>query len=401
MLQEDSVLRDRINRLVDQSKDKILEHLEALVNIQSGTSNIEGVNHVIDKCQESFESLGFFVQRKSKKNFGAHLIAKGPSSPGAKILVIGHADTVFPPEQPQRFFKRKGHKCWGPGVLDMKGGLVCAIKGLELLHNAYGGLRNRIVVIVNSDEEVGSTSSRPYIEAEAKKADFVLIMEPSLSRRTVVIARAGNARYYLTIHGRAAHVCNPDKGVSAIKELAYKIIALEDISNLKNDTMINVGVVEGGIAHNVLSPSASATIDLRFGNLENGVKAIQRIQEITNKSYVAGTQSKIEGDIGRPPMTPGPGVQPLFSVLKQIAAQNRWRLGHAYSRAVSDANFTSDVGVPTMDGLGPCGDYAHSEKEFIYTESLFERCKFIGQILGTDYAGILPKLRGIRSKPNM
>ena len=125
--------------------------------------------------------------------------------------------------------------------------------------------------------------------------------------------------------------------------------------------------------------------------------AIQRIQEIANKSYVEGTQSKIEGDIGRPPMTPGPGVQPLFSVLKQIAAQNRWRLGQAYSRAVSDANLTSDLGVPTMDGLGPCGDYAHSEKEFIYTESLFERCKFIGQILGADYAGILPKLREIRS----
>lgn len=355
MLQEDSVLRDRINRLVDQSKDKILEYLEALVNIQSGTSNIEGVNHVIDKCQKSFESLGFFIQRKSKKNFGAHLIAKGPSSPGAKILVIGHADTVFPPEQAQRFFTRKGHKCWGPGVLDMKGGLVCAIKGLESLQKTCGGLRNRIVVIFNSDEEVGSTSSRPYIEAEAKKADFVLVMEPSLSRRTVVIARAGNARYYLTIRGRAAHVCNPDKGVSAIKELAYKIIALEDISNLKNDTMINVGVIEGGIAHNVLLPLASATIDLRFGNLENGLTTIQRIQEITNKSYVAGTQSKIEGNIGRPPMTPGPGVQPLFSVLKQIATQNGWRLGQAYSRAVSDANFTSDLGVPTMDGLGPWG----------------------------------------------
>jgi glutamate carboxypeptidase len=385
---------NELNRLIDQWRGKILRYLEALVNIQSGTKNPAGVDRAIDMCQASLDSLGFAGTRKRTRNFGAHLIANSPSARGAKILVIGHADTVFPPDGPHRLFKKEGHKCFGPGVLDMKGGLTCLISGLEALQKTNGSLPNRVTVIINSDEEVGSPSSRPYIEAEAKKSDFVLIMEPSLSRWTLVTARSGSARFALTVRGRAAHVCRLNEGASAIRELAHKILAVEGITNLERGITVSVGTVEGGVARNVVPPSASANIDLRFRNMEDGYEAMERIKEIAKTVSVPRTRTKLQGGIGRPPMMETPASQHLFAHLKKLVAHNGWRLRRGHNTGVGDANFTANLGIPTVDGLGPYGNYGHSERECIFTESLFERCKLIGQILGADFSQVLPNLKG-------
>jgi glutamate carboxypeptidase len=329
-----------------------------------------------------------------EKNLGSHLIAVSPPAPGAKILVIGHADTVFPPEGPQLLFKHHGDKCFGPGVMDMKGGLVCLIHGLEALLKTTGTFPNRVTVIINSDEEVGSPSSRPYIEAEARRSDFVLIMEPALTRWTVVTARSGAARFALTVRGRAAHVCRLNEGASAIRELAHKILALERITDLEKGISVCIGTIEGGVARNVVPPFASASIDLRFKNKREGNKAIQRIKEVAQTSFTPGTHTKIEGGIGRPPMVLTPASQHLFVILKKLVAPNEWRLRQGHNSGVSDGNFTANLGVPTVDGLGPYGNYGHSEREYIFTESLFERCKLIGLILGADFSQFLATLKG-------
>ncbi len=384
---------NNLNAMIDQLRPRILWYVERLVNIQSGTRNPEGVNRVIDICQASLEAMGFTSTRKREKNFGSHLIAESPLAPGAKILVIGHADTVFPPEGPHRLFQQRGDKCLGPGVLDMKGGLACLIYGLEALLKTNGTFPNRVTVIINSDEEVGSPSSRPYIESEAKRSDFVLVMEPALTRWTVVTARSGAARFTLTVRGRAAHVCRLNEGASAIRELAHKILALEGITDLEKGVSVCVGTIKGGVARNVVPPSASASIDLRFRNRQDGVGAIQRIKEVTKTSSTPGTHTKIEGGIGRPPMTVTPYSQHLFAILKKLVAPNGWRLRQGHNSGVGDGNFTSNLGVPTVDGLGPCGNYGHSEREYIFTESLFERCKLIGLILGADFSEFLATLK--------
>jgi glutamate carboxypeptidase len=391
--EEGWVQPNELNAVIDQLRPRILWYLERLVNIQSGTKNPDGVSRVIDICQASLDAMGFTSTRVRKKNFGSHLIAVSPPAPGAKILVVGHADTVFPPEGPHFLFKQRGDRCFGPGVMDMKGGLVCLIYGLEALLKTNGTFPNRVTVIINSDEEIGSPSSRPYIEAEARRSDFVLIMEPALTRWTLVTARSGAARFALTVRGRAAHVCRLNEGASAIRELAHKILALERITDLKKGISVCIGTIEGGVARNVVPPFASASIDLRFRNKREGDKAIQRIEELAHASFTPGTHTKIEGGIGRPPMMATPASQHLFAILKKLVAPNGWRLRQGHNSGVSDGNFTANLGVATVDGLGPYGNYGHSERECIFTESLFERCKLIGLILGADFSEFLATVK--------
>jgi len=393
------LLRDEIKRLIDQSRRDILGDLARLVNIQSGTTNPAGVNRVIDWCQEALEPLGVVGQRKPQKNFGAHLVARSRPAKGARILVIGHADTVFGPDEPRRTFASREAKCFGPGVFDMKAGLICLIHGLKALLRIKGRLDNQLTVIINADEEVGSPSSRPFIETEAKKADLGLIMEPALGRWRVVTSRGGSARYGLTVRGRAAHVCRRQKGVSAVHELAHKILALEQLTDLERETLVTVGLVNGGVARNMVPPLAHATIDLRFRTNEDGADLRRRIEEVARTSFLPGARTRLRGGSGRPPMISTPATQELFAFLKNLAAQNGWRLRQGHNSGVGDANFTSRAGLPTVDGLGPHGNHAHSEREFIYTESLFERCRFIGQILAADLGPLSAKLRDEARRP--
>jgi len=380
---------DELNQYIDQAGPAMLADLERLVNQNSGSTNYQGVERVIDACRGILTPLGFSCTKKARPGQVVNLVARGPKSRGVRILALGHADTVFPPEEPQRFFRSLGKKCYGPGVFDMKGGLIALFYALKAL-KAKIGYPNRINVLINGDEERSSQFSQPLIEAEARRADLVLVMEPALGRWTVATERSGTARYLLSVTGRAAHVGrDPEKGVSAIREMAHKVIALEGLNDFPKGIHVNSGLIQGGIARNVVPPRAEAAIDVRFRHESDAEQVLAAIEEIAARTFLPGTRTRLAGGYRRPPLETSPGGRQFFQLAKKIAARNGWRLKQGRTGGASDGNFAARLGLPTLDGLGPAGAHAHSEKEFIITESLFERAKLIGQILAADFGSLL------------
>jgi glutamate carboxypeptidase len=389
---------ERIRTYSENHRKDLLPHLKTLVNISSGTTNPEGVNEVIGYFQRFLDGLGFSSRREGQPGLAANLVSTSPGNHGARILAMGHADTVFPLEQPRREFQRKQDKCFGPGVYDMKGGLVALLCGLKALKEATGGFPNRITVMINGDEEITSPSSKGIIKALAAKTDFGLVMEPGLSRMRFVTRRSGLTKCILRVKGRAAHSgSQPWNGASAVRDLAEKIPHLEDLSDRERGINVNVGLIRGGMARNVVPPFAEAEIDVRFRTGQQGEEVMTHIRKIAEMVYVPGTKTRIETIKGRPPLIPTPAAMELMKVFRGIAASNGWRLSHGRAGGCSDGNFASSFGLPTLDGLGPIGRHAHSEREFIYTESLFERTLLASQILGADYAHLLPVLREMRN----
>jgi glutamate carboxypeptidase len=389
---------ERIRTYCANHRKDLLPHLKTLVNISSGTTNPEGVNEVIGYCQRFLDALGFSSRREGRPGLAANLVSTSPGNHGARILAMGHADTVFPLEQPRREFQRKQDKCFGPGVCDMKGGLVALLCGLKALKEVSGGFPNSITVMINGDEEITSPSSKGIIKTLALKADFGLVLEPGVSRMRVVTRRSGLTKCILRVKGRAAHSgSKPWNGASAVRDLAEKIPRLEDLSDRERGINVNVGLIRGGMARNVVPPFAEAEIDVRFRTGQQGEEVMAHIRKIAEMVDVPGTKPRLKTIHGRPPLIFTPAAMELMKLYRSIATWNGWHLSHGRAGGCSDGNFASFFGLPTLDGLGPTGGHAHSEREFIYTESLFERTLFASQILGADYMHLLPVLREMRN----
>lgn len=298
-----------------------------------------------------------------------------------QILILCHFDTVWPlGEIERRPWREENGKLFGPGAFDMKGGIVQTLFALRTL--AANGLQPKrpVTVLLNSDEEIGSHTSRPYIEEEARRSAATLVLEPAMPDGAVKTWRKGVGGFEVKVTGVAAHAgADPEKGVSAIQELAQVILRLHAMTDLQAGTTLNVGVVRGGSRANVVAAEAVADVDLRVMTAAEGERVVREVLAL--RPVTPGAKLEITGGLNRPPMERKPGNVALYETARRLAAEVGIDLRESGTGGGSDGNFTAALGCPTLDGLGPLGDGSHSLGEHVIAAGLPERAALLAALL--------------------
>lgn len=356
-----------------------LELLETLVNIDSPTGDTEGFHRIGEIIAPYFQSLGFEWKVLIGPDGSRHFYtSRGTGTP---VLLVAHLDTVFPKGTvAKRKFTLEGEIARGPGVSDCKSGVVTVIGAMERLF-AQGDTNKPVACLFNTDEETGSLGSRSFIEDLARDSRAVLVAEPADGEK-ITLTRKGIGRYFLKIQGRAAHSgANYEAGRNAILEMAHKIIAIQNLTDLQSGMTLNVGLVQGGTRVNVVPEFAEAEIDLRLTAPEQEAKVLADLQRIVDTSTVPDTKAVLSGEVTRPPWPVFPKNQELYERYNQVAKSLGYELGVYHSGGGSDANFTGALGVPTIDGVGPIGSGHHSEAEVMDVHSLERRTILLAEFL--------------------
>lgn len=359
----------------EQEQFKLLEELVLQPSFSRYKAGVDAVGRLI---ATSLQGTGMNLETVAENELGDQLIFRSPGyrAGGPSVLLVGHMDTVFPLDSGFNFYRENGKKVHGPGVIDMKGGLVVAVSALKALAGCGLLKEMPLTFICNSDEEIGSPSSARLILAEAEKSTFGLGFECGGLGGEVVTGRKGKMGYRLTIQGRAGHAAfaGPDKA-SAVLELAHKVIALEKLNNPQRRIVVNVGVVNGGIGPNSIAESATALIDTRFLEQKDAVETGEQIARIVAEPVVKGTAADLQATSSRLPMEQSAANRKLFRLIQKesellgVSCQEELRSG------VSDANTMAEAGIPVVDGLGPIGDFDHSDREYMVRDSLPARTK--------------------------
>ena len=370
-----------------ERRDQIVSTIRDLVEIESPSDNKAAVDHVAEAVAERFSRLGGEIRFHRAKDFGSHLQVNFGGKSAKPVLLLGHYDTVYPlgtlATMPCGI---AGNKLTGPGVLDMKSGIALmlhAIAALQEWHTEgwHGVLLRPVTVLLVSDEEVGSGSSRAITEALAKRAAAVLVLEPSYGRQGAVkTARKGVGDYLLKVTGKAAHAgLDFQKGVNAIRELARQIERVSGFTDIKKELTVNVGVVSGGSRTNVVPAQAEAQIDVRIARLKDAAGIDKKMRSL--RPFNRQCKIEISGGINRPPMERTAGVAALYAQAAAIARELGWKLGEAAVGGGSDGNFTAGLGIPTLDGLGGVGGGAHAAHEHILISELPPRAALLAGLI--------------------
>jgi glutamate carboxypeptidase len=369
-----------------RKQSQLLDLTTRLVRAESPSDDKAAVDACMDLAAAQAKSLGGRVKRHRQREHGDVLELRfGPRKPSGRILLLGHLDTVWPlgtlKTMPCRIRpdSEGNSRLWGPGSLDMKAGVAMAFTALEMLLEA-SQLTSEIVLQLNSEEEVGSPISRPITEKLALESSAVYVLEPpqGLAYKT---SRKGTGNWRLTAKGLAAHAgVDFTRGRSAILELARQIEKVSAWTDLKKGTTVNVGVIGGGTKSNVIPAEAWAEVDVRVAKRADGPRLEKRFSALkpTPKS---GVSLVIEGGINRPPMERTRGTVKLFRRAQALAAELDWQLTEAGTGGASDGNFTSALGVPTLDGMGAVGEGAHATHESILIEHLAPRTALLAAML--------------------
>lgn len=364
---------------LDQQRPAMTALLETLVNIDSGSYNKAGVDAVGRAIEDWFAAEGIPTDRVPHGEFGDCVRAHVSGGEGNRpVLLMGHRDTVFPDgEAARRPFTVDGDIAYGPGVADMKAGLVMNAFVLAAFKR-FGGAPYPLMGLYTSDEEIASPSSRPVIETEARNARAVFNAEPGRESGNVVTGRKGASFFKIRITGVPAHSGGQhEKGISAIGELAAKVTALHALTDYAVGTTVNVGIVSGGSAVNMVAPHAEAGIDVRFKTMAARDAVWQRITEILEAAYVPGTTTEITESRGFLPLTQSPESREIFDVYTRAGADVGLTIGGEFSGGSADSGFTAQVGAPTVCGTGPIGGRAHTPEEFMRLDSMVPRAKTV------------------------
>ena len=371
----------RILEYLLAEQEAMIETLAGLVALDSPSHDRQAVNRVADFMSEALagQAVGARVERLPQAAFGDHLRASWGEGP-RQVLLLGHMDTVWPVGEAQkRPFRVEEGRATGPGSFDMKGGLVVGLYALRALHAL--GLRpvHRLVLVLNSDEECGSPTSRATIEKEGRRSVASLVLEPS-REDALVTWRKGVGRFQLEIQGVASHSgAAHERGVSAVEELAHQVLRLESMTDYGRGTTVNVGVVQGGSKVNVRPAVARAEIDLRVTAAEEGQRMARTILGL--EPVHPGTTLAVSGGMNRPPWETSPGGERLFEQARRAGARLGMELWPAGTGGGSDGNFTAALGTPTLDGLGPVGEDAHALTEWLDVGSLPARSALLAELL--------------------
>ena len=365
---------------LEQHRQEVMDFLKTLVEINSFSGNPSGVNRVGKMLADFLNPMGVEQTVHERKEIGSHYRFTSPSAQGgAKLLFLVHLDTVFPEDCGFTQFRVDGDKAFGPGVIDMKGGIVVLCFALKMIHDLCLNHPFEYTIMAVSDEEIGSEDSRSLTEAAASGKDYAFCFECGGSNGELVTARKGVGTFVIDIEGKAAHAGNSYAlGIDANGELAHKLLAVRGLTNLERGTTVNIGQIKGGIGANTISPSAQMKIDLRFEEPAEGERVFRELTRITQTSFVTGSQSVLSGKIQRPVMVETEDTRQFLTRISEVAGRPipKERRG-----GVSDANFTAALGVPTLDGFGPLGRNDHTHNEYLLLDSLFERIELLGRIL--------------------
>jgi glutamate carboxypeptidase len=367
---------DTITDFLKGQEPEMFRLLREMVLIQSSSYNKKGIDRIVSLIQSAFKNNKVFCQVVEQKTFGNHLIVRSfhKATPRTQVFLVGHMDTVFPEDTTFNWYKEDKKNSYGPGVNDMKGGLVAGIFAIKALE--FAGLLKKIPItfLFNSDEEIGSINSRKLIENEAKNSAFAFVLESGGLAGKIVTGRKGNISAKLDIEGKACHAAYAVKNkASAILELAHKTIAFESLNDHKRGITVNVGKIKGGIGSNTVPENSTAFIDFRFSSVEDKKYLEGKINDIRLKQHTPDTSCKIEILTSRNPMNQSTANRELFNTVKNVAKSLNLALKEEFRPGVSDANFIAHQNIPVIDGLGPNGGKDHTENEYMIKESLFQR----------------------------
>ncbi len=365
---------------VASKEEEMLKELEQLVNIDSGSYTKEGIDKIITKYEEIYTGLGFETNIKENKENGNNLIARRSGELAGNWLFLAHVDTVFPEgTAAKRPFKldKESDKAYGPGVCDMKSGVVILKTVLETLITSDTKLPD-LVVLLNGDEEIGSPTSRELIEDAGSEATTCFVLEPGRQNGDMVIARKGAGIYELIVSGRAAHAgSNHQDGISAIEELTYKIQDVHKLTDYEQGITLNVGKIAGGERPNIVADNARAEIDLRITEPEQAEEIDKKLREIAAKEYLSGAKTLLKGGLNRPPMEKSQESERIFNIFAEVGKSLGIDLEEKLTGGASDGNFVSGLGVPTLDALGAVGGGNHSDQEYIELSTLVRRAQIL------------------------
>ncbi len=373
-----SPLEARITGWLAEQEPAMLALLAEAVNTDSGSYDKAGVDAVGDCFVRFFESQGLLVEKERHDTYGDAIHVRLDDTPSNEkpVLLMGHRDTVFPKgEAARRPFRIEDGKAYGPGVADMKGGLVLNAFVLAAFKR-FGGNPAPLAGLITSDEEIASPACRSVIERTARAARCVFNSEPGRPSGNVVTGRKGGVFMRFEVTGKAAHSGgNFEKGISAIGEIAHKIVALHGLTDLKRGITVNVGLVSGGQSVNTTAPHAEGRIDLRYVAPADRAYALDAIQRIIDTPTVPGTTAGLEILGEFLPLTKPEGSADLFATYTAAAADAGLSVEGEFSGGCADSGFTTGVGCPTICATGPVGANAHTPEEFLVVESLVPRAQ--------------------------
>jgi glutamate carboxypeptidase len=382
---ETAVLRS----LVEARLPAFLAELEMLVNVDCGSYTPNGVNLVADHVATALAGLGADVKRVPHEpeaggtQLGDIVIGELQGDvAGPRIMLIGHMDTVFDPgTAAERPFRRDGDIARGPGVTDMKAGLLAGLHAVAVLHDA--GFRPTITFVANPDEEIGSPFSTPFIRQLAPGHEAVLVLECARANGDIVSARKGIADTHVTFIGRAAHAgVEPEKGRSAILAAAHSVVDLHGLNGRWPTVTVNAGVIHGGTRPNVVPERCEIQVDLRAATAEAFDAASAEIERIVREPRVADVGVELRRTAGHPPMEKTDASARLVAEAVAIAAELGFVLKDAATGGASDANTTAALGLVTIDGLGPVGGDDHSVDEWLDVSSIVPRTTLLAALIG-------------------
>jgi glutamate carboxypeptidase len=368
----------RITGWLAEQQPAMLALLEEVVNIDSGSYDKAGVDAVGQRFIRFYESEGLLVDVERHEAYGDAIHIRLDDNPTNEkpIVLMGHRDTVFPKgEVGRRPFRIENGRAYGPGVVDMKGGLVLNAFVLAAFKR-FGGNPAPLRGLITSDEEIASPACRPVIERVARDARCVLNSEPGRPTGNVVTGRKGGVFMRFEAFGKAAHSGgNFEKGISAIGEIANKIVALHALTDLQRGITVNVGLVSGGQSVNTTAPHAEGRIDLRYVKPADRAWALEAIGRIVDTATVPGTTAKLEILGEFLPLTKPPGSEELFETYVAAAADAGLKIAGEFTGGCADSGFTTAVGCPTICATGPVGGNAHTPEEYLEVASFVPRAQ--------------------------
>lgn len=378
----DSTWTERL-RYFEERLAAMLETIRTFVEVESPSDNKAAADRMGTLLARKFEELGGKARLHAASDYGDNLqIDFAGNNQQNPVLLLGHFDTVYPlgtlASMP---CKSIGQRLHGPGVLDMKSGIALMWYAIQALQAWHARLPRPVTVLLVSDEEVGSSSSRATTERLARQSAAVFVLEPAAGTRGAVkTARKGVGEYTLTVQGIAAHAgLDPAKGHSAIVEMARQITAISKLNDLRSGMTVNPGVIRGGTRTNVIAAEATVEIDARIQNAKQASGLDRKLRAL--RPYDQRCKLSIEGGINRMPMERTSGVAALYAKAKGIAQQIGWKLEEAAVGGGSDGNFTAGMGIPTLDGMGGVGEGAHAVHEHILIPELPRRAMLLAGMI--------------------
>ena len=378
-------MADPIVEYLEAHLPEYLADLETLVNQDSGSYDKVGIDHVNDWLDDRLVAAGFDIDRRPQVAFGDDLVARLRGSGGGRIMVLGHSDTVFPPgTAAERPLTISGNQIKGPGVCDMKAGLLSGIYAVEALSETGWAQFGELTFIVVSDEEIGERHSIEMLKYEGPKHDAILTLEAARENGDIVTARKAVAWFTVDATGHAAHAgVEPEKGSSAILAISRLVTEAARLNDLREGITVNPGVLAGGVTPNVVADRASVRFDLRAWTNEGIYELEKALRELAEREWVPGVRLEMWLEPGSdcPAMERTDGVIALERKAIEIARELGFPLRGAATGGGSDISFASHRGTPGLDGLGPVGGLDHGPDEYILQDSIVPRTALLAKLV--------------------